>query len=91
MYIEKIPKSLLDDITSNRCIPFIGAGFSKNAKSAHNIHIPDWNGLGRKAAEYFSTDEYENPIESLSQLQVGQIKKKVYLLLIQMAILNCMY
>lgn len=69
MYIEKIPKSLLDDITSNRCIPFIGAGFSKNAKSAHNINIPDWNGLGKKAAEYLAADEYENAIESLSQYE----------------------
>jgi hypothetical protein len=69
MYIEKMPKSLLDDITSNRCIPFIGAGFSKNAKCVRNIHMPDWNELGKKATEYLSGDEFENAIESLSQYE----------------------
>lgn len=69
MYIEKIPRALLDDIISNRCIPFIGAGFSKNANSANNVYIPDWNGLGKKVADYLSGSEFENPIEAFSQYE----------------------
>jgi len=69
MYIEKMPKSLLNDITTNRCIPFIGAGFSKNANSAEDLYIPDWNGLGKKVSEYLPNSEYDNPIEALSQYE----------------------
>ena len=30
-YIPSIPKNLLNDLINNKVIPFIGAGFSKNA------------------------------------------------------------
>lgn len=30
-YILSIPKPLLNDFVNNRVIPFVGAGFSKNA------------------------------------------------------------
>jgi hypothetical protein len=69
MYIERIPKSLLSDIISNRCIPFIGAGFSKNANSNSDLQLPDWNTLGKKVAEYLPDCDYENPVESLSQYE----------------------
>ena len=35
-YLHLIPKPLLDDFVNNRVIPFVGAGFSKNAD------IPDF-------------------------------------------------
>ena len=69
MYIELVPKTLLDDITGNRCIPFIGAGFSKNADSTSNFIMPDWKGLGKKIAEYMGDEEFDNPIEALSQYE----------------------
>ena len=69
MYIEKLPKSLLKDIVDNRCIPFIGAGFSLNASSTNGVKIPDWNGLGKKAAAYLSAGEDIGPIEALSQYE----------------------
>jgi len=67
MYIDYLPNSLLEDIINNRCIPFIGAGFSKNASS--NKTIPDWNELGRKVAGYFRDYQYENAIETLSHYE----------------------
>jgi len=30
-YIDTFPKPFLKDLVNNRCLPFIGAGFSKNA------------------------------------------------------------
>ena len=69
MYIEKLPKSLLKDIVDNRCIPFIGAGFSLNASSTNGVKIPDWNGLGKKAAAYLSAGEDIGPIEAFSQYE----------------------
>jgi hypothetical protein len=43
--IPLIPQPLIDDIAAGRCVPFIGAGFSKNATSKDGQHLPDWNEL----------------------------------------------
>ena len=40
-----IPKPLLDDIASGKCLPFIGAGFSLNATLPEGEVMPDWSGL----------------------------------------------
>ena len=40
-----IPKPLLEDIASGKCLPFIGAGFSLNAKLPEGEVMPDWSGL----------------------------------------------
>lgn len=69
MYIEKIPPSLLMDIVSNRCIPFIGAGFSKNANCPNGISMPDWKELGEKAAEFLVSDGSMDAVEALSQYE----------------------
>ena len=68
-YISKWPQALLDDITSNRCIPFIGSGFSKNAKTESGTQLPDWKELGDKAANYLDEEEPENAVEALSQFE----------------------
>jgi len=39
----KIPKPLLEDIASGKCLPFIGAGFSLNAKLPEGEVMPDWS------------------------------------------------
>lgn len=69
MSIGKLPKPLLKDIVDNRCIPFIGAGFSLNANSTDGAKLPDWNGLGKKAAAYLSACEDIGPIEAFSQYE----------------------
>jgi hypothetical protein len=39
------PHPLIEDIESGRCLPFIGAGFSLNAKLAAGQQMPDWVAL----------------------------------------------
>lgn len=52
----KIPPPLLDDISAGKCLPFVGAGFSLNAKLPENNRMPDWPGLTRiLAAHLIST------------------------------------
>lgn len=45
---DKLPKPLIDDIAANRCLPFIGAGFSLNADCDEGFAMPDWAGLARQ-------------------------------------------
>lgn len=42
-----IPTTLLDDIAAGKCLPFIGAGFSLNARLPDGCSMPDWPGLTR--------------------------------------------
>lgn len=46
-----IPKPLLDDIAAGKCLPFIGAGFSLNAKLSASASMPDWPALTAILAE----------------------------------------
>ncbi len=66
-YIPYIPKPLLKDFISNRVVPFVGAGFSKNADIPKNLSMPDWNELGKLVAAEINDYEYDNnPIDALS-------------------------
>lgn len=66
-YISYIPKPLLNDFINNRVVPFVGAGFSKNADIPSGISMPDWNDLGELAAAEISDYAYDkNPIDALS-------------------------
>ncbi len=40
-----LPQSLIDDIQQGRCVAFVGAGFSAEAK------LPQWTSLIRQLAE----------------------------------------
>jgi hypothetical protein len=42
---DELPKPLIDDIADNRCLPFVGAGFSLNADCDEGFEMPDWEGL----------------------------------------------
>ena len=66
-YISSIPKSLLNDFVNNRVIPFIGAGFSKNADIPIGLSMPDWNEIGKLAAAEINDYDYDNnAIDALS-------------------------
>jgi len=65
-YIKYFPTPFLDDLVQGRCLPFIGAGFSLNAKIPVGEKMPDWDGLGRKAAENILGYQYTTAIEALS-------------------------
>lgn len=49
--LEKLPKALLEDIINNRCVPIIGAGFSKNAIIPTGKMMPNWKELGEVFAK----------------------------------------
>lgn len=59
-YISSIPKPLLNDFINNKVIPFIGAGFSKNADIPEGLSMPDWNELGKLAADEIPNYKYDN-------------------------------
>lgn len=65
-YLKYIPKILQEDFIDNRVIPFVGAGFSKNAIAPENVSILDWEGLGKKVATYIPNYTYTNAIDALS-------------------------
>jgi len=51
-----IPNPLIDDIASGKCLPFIGAGFSLDAKLPDNLIMPDWPALTKILAEASNID-----------------------------------
>ena len=66
-YIAYIPKPLLNDFVKSRVVPFVGAGFSKNADIPEGLSMPDWNELGKTVADQISDYVYDNnPVEALS-------------------------
>lgn len=65
-YISKFPKPFLEDLVNNRCIPIIGAGFSKNAKIPTGKKMLDWNGLGRAISDLIPDFEFNNSLDALS-------------------------
>lgn len=60
MAIE-IPFPLLTDIAEGRCLPFIGAGFSMNAKLPDGKTMPDWPALARTLARDAKTPDGLSP------------------------------
>lgn len=65
-YLKYIPKTLQEDFIDNRVIPFVGAGFSKNAIAPDGASILDWEGLGKKVSTYIPNYAYTNAIDALS-------------------------
>lgn len=65
-YISKFPKPFLEDIVNNRCIPIIGAGFSKNAEIPVGKKMLDWEGLGKAIADLIPDFQFTNSLDVLS-------------------------
>jgi hypothetical protein len=56
-----MPAPLIADIADGRCLPFVGAGFSLNAKS-DGVKMPDWPVLARILASAAGVDtEIQGP------------------------------
>jgi hypothetical protein len=67
-YIDRFPLPLLDDVLAGRCLPIVGAGFSRNAVLPAGTSMPLWHGLGVELGRRvtgFPPDE-ANPIEAMS-------------------------
>ena len=65
-YTKYFPKPFLDDLVQGRCVPFIGAGFSKNADIPSNKRMPLWDELGKALSDSLQDYEYSNAIDALS-------------------------
>lgn len=66
-YISSIPKPLLKDFVAGKVIPFVGAGFSKNADIPEGLSMPDWNELGKRISEDIPDYTYgNNAVDALS-------------------------
>jgi hypothetical protein len=64
--IDYLPNPLLEDIVENRCIPIIGAGFSRNADLPQGAQMPLWNDLGRHFARQMREYPETNPLDTIS-------------------------
>ena len=65
-YIDRFPKPFLEDIVHGRCVPFVGAGFSKNANYPAGKTMPLWDDLGKALAGTIEEYEYASAIDALS-------------------------
>lgn len=65
-YVDTFPKPFLDDLINNRCLPFIGAGFSKNAEIPKGKKMLDWDELGKAIASNIQDYKYTNAIDAIS-------------------------
>lgn len=66
----KIPKPLIDDIASGKCLPFIGAGFSLNAKLSDNSVMPDWPALTSILAEIADIPPNQNGPQVANEFEI---------------------
>ncbi len=65
-YLSHFPVPFLEDMVQGRCLPFVGAGFSLNAKIPAGKKMLDWDGLGKKVAGTLPEYQYTTPLEALS-------------------------
>lgn len=83
-YIRFIPKPLLKDFICNRVVPFVGAGFSKNADIPDGISMSDWNKLGKKVASELPDYQFEgNAIDAFSYYETLYSRSKLVELLMR--------
>lgn len=68
-YIKYFPKPFLDDLVEGRCVPFVGAGFSRNAILPPGRSIPLWDELGRMFANEIQDYEYSGAVDALSAFE----------------------
>jgi uncharacterized protein YutE (UPF0331/DUF86 family) len=68
-YLKELPKPFLDDIVTNNCIPFIGAGFSKNAMIPSGCQMPLWSDLGNRLSDLIPNHENISPLETISAFE----------------------
>ncbi len=65
-YLKYFPAPFLDDLVQGRCLPFVGAGLSRNGVLPPNEEMPTWDALGRNIAAALPDYEYTNALEGLS-------------------------
>ena len=74
--LEKLPKALLEDIVNNRCVPIIGAGFSKNAIIPLGKNMPNWKELGQAFASEMG-ESFLSATDSISAYEFEHQRPKL--------------
>lgn len=65
--IDSVPPPLLRDIVAGRCLPIIGAGFSRDAEVAGDRRLPLWRELGAQiTADLMDDPASTDPLEAIS-------------------------
>lgn len=70
-YLKYIPKTLQEDFIDNRVIPFVGAGFSKNAIAPEGASILVGKGSGKKWQHTFPITLIRMPLTHYRCLKVS--------------------
>jgi hypothetical protein len=65
-YLQHFPQPFLDDLLRNRCVPFLGAGLSRNAELPGGRSMPDWDALGKECAKAIPGYEYAGTLDAIS-------------------------
>lgn len=65
-YLDQFPQPLKESIIQNRCLPFIGSGFSLNAEIPKGRRMLAWEDLGRAFAKEMPGYDYSNTIDAIS-------------------------
>lgn len=63
-YLQRFPRPFMDDLVAGRVLPFVGAGFSKNAVMPPGVTVPDCGELARRLASQISGHAYANPTDA---------------------------
>lgn len=76
-YLKHIPKPFLDDIVASKCIPFVGAGLSRNAELDSGESMPLWDDLGKSFANDILDFTHYNPVDSISAYEHEYSRSKL--------------
>ena len=87
-YIDTFPKPFLEDLINNRCLPFIGAGFSKNAELPKGKKMLDWDELGKTMASNIQDYSYTNPVDAISAYTHEYSRTKLVEKLTELLLIN---
>ena len=80
-YLHFFPPPFLADIVRGRCLPFIGAGFSLNAKLPDGKSMKDWEGVGHLVADQLQGFSYSTAVEAISTYDYEHSRAKLVELL----------
>jgi hypothetical protein len=76
-YIKLLPEPLVDNIIENRCIPFVGAGFSRNAVLPPGATMPLWDGLAKSLGDQIPDFEYSDALDAISAFDHAYSRAKL--------------
>ena len=76
-YLKYFPQPLLEDVIDNKCVPFVGAGFSRNAVLSTGAAMPLWDGLAKGLASQIPDFEYSDALDAISAFEHAYSRAKL--------------